>query len=167
VPGKRRISNVKTQDVIMNCLVRAVIHEYEGTMRKSCSSVARGKSPGIEFGQKSQSLTARTVTKLTNSTLLSADMILLCAKKNLYLMHDSHSLFSRKMCIIPQVRCHRPPIWPPALPLNLRYIWTVPSKLSLGSPLYTDFLRPIIHISCPYSIAWVVYPENPSRSEAL
>jgi hypothetical protein len=58
--------------------------------------------------------------------------------------------------------CYCPPIWPSALPLNLTYISTDPSKLSLGSPPYT-----IIRISYPYSVAWVHYPKNPSRSEAL
>jgi hypothetical protein len=38
------------------------------------------------------------------------------------------------MCILPQVRCHCPPIWPPALPLNLTYIWLVPCKLWLRNP---------------------------------
>jgi hypothetical protein len=30
-------------------------------------------------------------------------------KKNLYLIHDSHFPFHRKMCILLQVRCHCPP----------------------------------------------------------
>jgi hypothetical protein len=67
---------------------------------------------------------------LTNSSLLTADMIPFCTKKK-YLIHDSHSPFFRKMCILPQVRCHLPLIWPPALPLNLTYIWLVPSKPAL------------------------------------
>jgi hypothetical protein len=31
-------------------------------------------------------------------------MIILCAK-NLYLIHDSHSPFHRKICTLPQVQC--------------------------------------------------------------
>jgi hypothetical protein len=64
------------------------------------------------------------ILSLTNWTLLTADMILLCSK-NLYLIHDSHFLFHRKMCTLSQVRCHRPPIWLPALPSNLTYILMV------------------------------------------
>jgi hypothetical protein len=67
------------------------------------------------------------ILSLTISTLLTADMIILCTK-SLYIIHDSHSPFRRKMCTLPQVRCHRPPIWPPTLPLNLTYIWLVPLK---------------------------------------
>jgi hypothetical protein len=70
------------------------------------------------------------------------------------------------MCVLQQVRFHRPPIWPPALPLNLPYISTAP-KLSLGSPPYTNSLHSIIRISYPYYFAWLVYPKNPFRSEVL
>jgi hypothetical protein len=76
------------------------------------------------------------ILSLTNSTLLIADMILLCTK-NLYPIHGSHSPFHRKMCILLLVRCHCPPIWP-TLPLNVTYIWIISSKLSLGSPPYTN-----------------------------
>jgi hypothetical protein len=51
------------------------------------------------------------------------------AQKKLYLIHDFHSPFHRKMCVLPPVRHHSPPIWPPALSLDLTYISTVPSKL--------------------------------------
>jgi hypothetical protein len=74
------------------------------------------------------------VLSLANSTLLTADMILLCTEKNLYLVHDSHSPFHRRMCILPQVRCHCPPIWP--LPLNLTY---------LASSLETVFSEPSLY----------------------
>jgi hypothetical protein len=40
------------------------------------------------------------------------------------------------MCILPQVRCHRPPFWPPALPLDLTYISLVPSTVFRDPPLY-------------------------------
>jgi hypothetical protein len=50
-----------------------------------------------------------TILSLTNSTLLTADMILLCTK-NLYLIRESHSAFGRKMCILQLVLCHLPPI---------------------------------------------------------
>jgi hypothetical protein len=86
------------------------------------------------------------ILSLTNSTLLTADMILLCTKKNLYPIHGSHSPFHRKMCIPLLVWCHFPPIWPPALPLNLTYIWIVPSKLSLGSPPYTNSLCSMLNL---------------------
>jgi hypothetical protein len=52
------------------------------------------------------------ILSLTNSTLLTADKIILCTKKNMYLVHDSHSPFYRKMCFLPQIRCHCPPIFP-------------------------------------------------------
>jgi hypothetical protein len=39
------------------------------------------------------------ILSLTNSTLLTVDTILLCKKKILYLIHDSHSTFHRKMYI--------------------------------------------------------------------
>jgi hypothetical protein len=95
-----------------------------------------------------------------NLILLTADMILLCTKepvpnswfsyvqKYLYPIHGSHSPFDRKMCILLLVWCHGPPIWPPALPLNLTYIWTVPLKLFLWSPPYKLL---IIHV--PYLVS--------------
>jgi hypothetical protein len=43
-------------------------------------------------------------------------------KKKLYLIHDSHSSFLREMCILQQCWYHRPPIWLPALSLNLTYL---------------------------------------------
>jgi hypothetical protein len=52
-------------------------------------------------------------------------------------------------------------------PIKSNYIWIVPSKLSLGSLSYTNYLRSILHISSPYSAPQVVYPKNPSRSEVL
>jgi hypothetical protein len=58
------------------------------------------------------------------------------AQRNLYLIRDSHSPFRRKMCILPQVRCHRPLIWPPAHPLNLTYMWLVPSTIIREPALY-------------------------------
>jgi hypothetical protein len=51
----------------------------------------------------------RVPCNVATSTLLTADVIILCTK-NLYLIHDSHFAFHRKMCILPQVRCHCPPI---------------------------------------------------------
>jgi hypothetical protein len=45
-------------------------------------------------------------------------MILLYTK-NLYLIHESHSPFHRKMYIRLLVWCHLRPIWPPVLPVNL------------------------------------------------
>jgi hypothetical protein len=96
---------------------------------------------------------------LTNSSLLCT--------KNLYLIQVYHSPFCRQAYIPQRVRCHRPPIWLLALPLNLTYIFTVHSKLSLGSPPYTNSLQSIIKISYLYSIAWVVYPKNPSKLVAL
>jgi hypothetical protein len=79
------------------------------------------------------------ILSLTNSTLLTADMILLCTK-TLYPNHCSHSPCHRKMCILLLIWCHCPPIWPPALPLNLTFIWIFPLKLSLWSPPYTNSL---------------------------
>jgi hypothetical protein len=51
-------------------------------------------------------------------------------------IHGSHFPFHRKMCILLLVWCHCPPIWPPALPLNLTYIWIDPSKLIREPTLY-------------------------------
>jgi hypothetical protein len=106
------------------------------------------------------------ILSLTNSTLLTNDTILLCTK-NLYLIYDSRFPFHRKIFILPQVQYHCPPNRPPSLPLNLPYISTVPSKLSLGSPPYVNSLHSIIQISYPYSVTWIVYSKNPSGSKAL
>jgi hypothetical protein len=48
------------------------------------------------------------ILSLTNSTLLTADMILY-VQKTLYPIHGSHCPFHRKMCIPLLVRCHCPP----------------------------------------------------------
>jgi hypothetical protein len=78
-------------------------------------------------------------------------MILLCIK-TLYPIHGFHSPFRSKMCIPLLVRCHCPPIWSLALPLNLIYIWTVLSKLSLGSPPYTNSTGCVIRKQKEYDI---------------
>jgi hypothetical protein len=72
----------------------------------------------------------------TNSTLSAADMILLYTKINQYLIHDSYSLLGRKICIFLLVGRHRPPIWPPALPLIVTFIFfsylgTVPGESAI------------------------------------
>jgi hypothetical protein len=59
---------------------------------------------------------------LLNTNLRTADTILLCMKY-LYVIHDSHSPFRRKIYICLLVRCPLCPIWPPALPLNPAYIF--------------------------------------------
>jgi hypothetical protein len=51
-----------------------------------------------------------------------------------YLINVSHSPFCRKMCILLLVQGHCPPIWPPALPLNVTYIWIVPPKAVIRDP---------------------------------
>jgi hypothetical protein len=78
------------------------------------------------------------ILSLTNSTVLTADMILLCTKR-LYLIHDSHFPFRRKMYILLLVRCHRLPIWPPAFPLNVTHILIVILIPSLVNRPYTNF----------------------------
>jgi hypothetical protein len=45
-----------------------------------------------------------------------------CAQKLYHLLHGSYSSFRKKKCNHLLVRCHGPPIWPPALPLNLIYL---------------------------------------------
>jgi hypothetical protein len=75
-------------------------------------------------------------------------------------------LVHRMICILILVRCHRPPIWPPALLLNLTYIFIFLLVLSLVNLPYTNVLHSRYQISYPYSIAKVVYPKNPSKSEA-
>jgi hypothetical protein len=86
------------------------------------------------------------IVSLTNSTFLTADMILLCRKKNLYLIHDSHSPFRRKMCILLQFRCHRPPIWPPILSLNLTYILMTLLTLSLVNLPCTNLISMVLSL---------------------
>jgi hypothetical protein len=78
------------------------------------------------------------ILALTNSTLLTGDLVLSCTK-DLYLIHDSHSPLCRRICTLLLVQCHHSPIWP-ALPLNVTYIGTVLLKLSVGSPPYANFL---------------------------
>jgi hypothetical protein len=70
-------------------------------------------------------------------------------KRNLYLIHNSHSPLHRKMCILPQVRCHCPPIWPPVITLNLTYIWLVPSTVIREPTLYKLLT---FHVPNPISI---------------
>jgi hypothetical protein len=55
------------------------------------------------------------------------------------------------MCILPQVRCRRPPMRQYALPLNLTYIWLVPSTVIRQPALYNllTFHNPnLMSISC-------------------
>jgi hypothetical protein len=78
------------------------------------------------------------------------DSLMQKKKKNMYLIHDSHSPFLRKMCILPRVRSHHPPIRPSALLLNLTYIWLAPLPMSLGSLPYTDSLHSIIDLNIRY-----------------
>jgi hypothetical protein len=75
------------------------------------------------------------ILSLTNSTFLTSAMLLLCTN-NLYLIHGSYSPFHIKLCILLQVLCHHPPIWLPALPLNLTYICMVPSTVIRDHTLY-------------------------------
>jgi hypothetical protein len=56
------------------------------------------------------------ILSLTNSTWFSN------VRKNLCIIHDSHSPFHRKMYIRLLIWCHLHPIWPLVLPLNLAYI---------------------------------------------
>jgi hypothetical protein len=100
------------------------------------------------------------ILSLTNSALLTANIDLFCTK-NLYLIHVSHSPFHRKMYIHLLVQCHLCPIWPPVLPLNLTYI--------LIFSFATVMSEPALHATSyiPFSLAWVVYPKNVSKSEAF
>jgi hypothetical protein len=63
---------------------------------------------------------AYDMLSLTNSTLLIVDIIRFCTK-NLYLIHESHSLFHRKLYICLLVRFHLCPVWSSVLPFNLTY----------------------------------------------
>jgi hypothetical protein len=85
------------------------------------------------------------ILSLTNSTLLTADMILLWTKI-LYLIHDSHSPFCRKMCVLLLVWSHRPPVRPPARPQNLTYILIVFLVLSLVNHVRWVPVTPTWHI---------------------
>jgi hypothetical protein len=65
------------------------------------------------------------------------------------------------------VRCHPCLIWPRALPTNLTYILIFLSHLPWANLRYTDILHSTYQISYPFSVAYVVYLNNPSTSEAL
>jgi hypothetical protein len=69
------------------------------------------------------------ILTLTNSTFLTADMILLCTK-TLYPIHGSHSPFQTKRVF---------PCWygATALPPNLTNIWILPSTVIRGPGLCT------------------------------
>jgi hypothetical protein len=84
------------------------------------------------------------ILSLTNSTLLTAGLIVL-PTKSLYLIHDSHFPFCRKMFILLQVQC---------------------IVLSLENLPWTNFLHSMYQISYPHSIPSVVYSKNLSKSEA-
>jgi hypothetical protein len=73
------------------------------------------------------------ILSLANSTLLTADTILLRKKKTLCLIHDSHYPFVEKYVFCCSFGAT-------ALPLTVTYIWIVPSKL-LPTPKLED--RPL------------------------
>jgi hypothetical protein len=85
--------------------------------------------------------------------LRTYSVALVYAQTILYLFHDSHSPFCRNMCILPQVWCHRPPIWPPVLPLNVPNLYLASSLKTLIRELALYKLLPfhspnLISISC-------------------
>jgi hypothetical protein len=41
------------------------------------------------------------------------------------------------------------------------------SQLSWGNLPCTDFSHSMYQISCPFSLAYIVYPKNPTKSKAL
>jgi hypothetical protein len=53
------------------------------------------------------------------------------------------------------------------LPLNLTYILIVLSQPSWENLSYADFLHSMYQNSCPFSLASIMYPKNPLRSETL
>jgi hypothetical protein len=106
------------------------------------------------------------ILSLTNSTLITADTILLCTKINLNLIHDFHSFFHRKMCVLLLVQFHCPPICPAVSPLDLPYISIVLFILSLANLPYTQWRHFRSRISYPYSLTKVFYLKNLSRSYA-
>jgi hypothetical protein len=53
------------------------------------------------------------------------------------------------------------------LQINLTYIFTVPSQLPSANLPYTDFLYSVYQISCPFSLALVIYSNNLFKSETL
>jgi hypothetical protein len=69
-------------------------------------------------------------------TLWTADMILLRTRK-LYLIHEFHCPFHRKMYICLLVQCHLCSIWPPVLPLKLNLYFKFPPLLPWANLLYT------------------------------
>jgi hypothetical protein len=82
---------------------------------------------------------------LTNFTLLTADMILLCTK-NLYVIHDSHSPFHRKMYILLLVWCHLRPIRPTVLSLKLNFISRYLQQLPWANQRYTYFWQSVLNL---------------------
>jgi hypothetical protein len=98
------------------------------------------------------------IVSLTNSSFLTAEMILLCTKTQ-YPIHGSYFPFHTK-CVL-SYWCGAT-----ALPPKLTYIWIVPPKLSLGSLPCTYFVHSMFQIQHPYSVALVVYPKNPSKCKA-
>jgi hypothetical protein len=89
------------------------------------------------------------ILSLTNSTLLTADMIL-SYTKNLYQIHDSHFPFHRQMCISVLVCCYLCPIWPPVLnwtpcPESASELYW-PSGRRLSAKLVSTFAGRVCHV---------------------
>jgi hypothetical protein len=84
-------------------------------------------------------MTPDDILSLINSTLLTADMIL-------YLIHDCHSIFNRKTCILLLVQCYHTPIWPPACP---DMITSEPAlyKLTFHVPNHISIFCHLCHLS--------------------
>jgi hypothetical protein len=55
--------------------------------------------------------------------------------KNVCLIHDSHSLFHRKMYIRLLFRCHLCSIWPPVFPLDLTYFFNITFETLMREPI--------------------------------
>jgi hypothetical protein len=73
----------------------------------------------------------------------------------------------RKVCILLQVWCYHPPMWISFIATKSNLCFDSSLELSLGSQAYTNSLHSIIRISYPYSVTWIIYPKNLSRSDAL
>jgi hypothetical protein len=98
---------------------------------------------------------------LTNSTLSTADVILL-RTKNLYLIHSSHFPLCRKLCVLLIVRSLRPSIWPPALPLNVTNILIVLLIPPLVNLPYTNFTCSMFRIPPAHSVAFGTGTSEPA-----
>jgi hypothetical protein len=103
----------------------------------------------------------------------------LCSMKTKIQAHfySDHAYQHHLFCVFYNMQYSRLLIPAGSVPLTSCLISCTPTKSNLylassletviREPPYTNSLHSTIQISYPYSMAWVVYPKNLSRSEAL